>query len=173
MRQMILILVMLSLGGCATRGETAREESFHVWLQRFHASPHPQPIDAVYSVAFVDLNGDGTDEAVARTQSQWLCGTGGCNLLVAARNGETWRLVSNVTITWPPIRLLESKSRGWHDLAVFAAGGGIRPGYEVLLPFDGTSYASNPTVGPARRAPPDAPGRTLIDEHSASFPLYP
>ncbi len=61
---------------------------------------------------------------------------------------DTGRLsrVTNISITRPPIRVLPTVTHGWHDLGVMVAGGGIIPGYEARLRFDGHSYPSNPTV---------------------------
>jgi len=101
-----------------------------------------------YIAAFVDLNDDGKKEIIVHVISQSLCGTGGCPTLVLAPEQSSFIIVSRISITRPPIRVLKTKSHGWHDLAVWVAGGGIQPGYEADLPFDGESYATNPTVPP-------------------------
>lgn len=41
-----------------------------------------------YAQASVDLNGDGTDEVLAYVMGPMVCGSGGCNLYVLAREGE-------------------------------------------------------------------------------------
>jgi hypothetical protein len=99
--------------------------------------------------SFVDLNDDGEKEVIVHVISQSVCGTGGCPTLVLAPQQSPFRVVSRISITRPPIRVLNTKSHGWHDLAVWVAGGGIQPGYEAALRFDGKSYATNPTVPPA------------------------
>lgn len=73
-----------------------------------------------------------------------------------------------------PIRLLTTTTNGWQDLAVSVSGGGIRPGYEVKLAFDGKKYPSNPTIAPAKRIPSQTPGTTLIQEgaESQARPVY-
>jgi hypothetical protein len=48
-----------------------------------------------------------------------------------------------------PIRLLPTSTRGWRDIGVTVAGGGINPGYMARLRFDGRRYPSNPSVPPA------------------------
>jgi|HubBroStandDraft_3_1064219.scaffolds.fasta_scaffold184111_2 hypothetical protein len=50
----------------------------------------------------------------------------------------------------PNIDFLDSKCSGWHDLGVWVQGGGIQPGYEASLSFNGKEYPSNPTVPPAQ-----------------------
>lgn len=74
---------------------------------------------------------------------------------------------SKITITRPPIRVLETKSHGWHDLAVFVAGGGIQPGYEADVPFNGERYATNPSSPPAHRLSPQSAGRVVIPDSPA------
>jgi hypothetical protein len=77
-----------------------------------------------------------------------------------------------MTITWPPIRALASKSHGWRDLSVYVAGGGTLPGYHALIPFNGVTYASNPTVDPARQLRRAVRGRILIPESDRGRPLF-
>jgi hypothetical protein len=124
-----------------------------------------------YVTAFVDLNDDGVKEVIVHLISQSVCGTGGCPTLVLAPTQSSFRIISRITITRPPIRVLEMKSNGWHDLTVWVQGGGIRPGYEADLPFDGESYATNPTVSPAHRLTPKTAGRTVISDKDVGTPL--
>lgn len=123
---------------------------------------------ARYNIAETDLDGDGHPEALiyamATTQGANradLCGSGGCNLYVLALAATRYRLVTAIAITHPPIRVLPAISHGWHDLGVKIAGGGVIPGYEARLRFDGRSYPSNPTILPAVRSAESA-GRTVI-----------
>ena len=59
---------------------------------------------------------------------------------------------------------------GWHTLGVAVAGGGILPGYQAELPFDGHAYPENPSVPPASRS--KAKGSVLIPIDAATIPLY-
>ena len=115
-----------------------------------------------YISAFVDLNDDGVEEVIVHVMCQSLCGTGGCPTLVLVPIQSSFRIVSRITITRPPIRVLEKKSNGWHDFTVWVQGGGIQPGYEADLPFDGESYATNPSIPPAHRLSPKTAGRLVI-----------
>jgi hypothetical protein len=126
---------------------------------------------ARYIPAFVDLNDDGTDEVIVHVIGQSLCGTGGCLTLVLVPVQSSFRIVSRIGITRPPIRVLNKQTNGWHDLAVWVQGGGIQPGYEVDLPFDGESYATNPTVAPAHRVGPKATGRVVVSDEAKGIPL--
>ena len=122
-----------------------------------------------YSVALVDLNGDGRPEALIYAMSAAdgdpasLCGSGGCDLYVLSLPPTGYRRVTTITITRPPIRVLRTITHGWHDLGVLVSGGGIIPGYEARLRFDGHSYPSNPTVPPATRLE-GAAGKQVIAE---------
>jgi hypothetical protein len=124
-----------------------------------------------YLVASVDLNSDGVNEVIVHVMCQRLCGTGGCPTLVLAPAESSYRIVSRISITRPPIRVLNTKSHGWRDLAVWVQGGGIQPGYEADLPFDGESYATNPTVLPAHRLIPQSSGRVVISDRAVGTPL--
>jgi hypothetical protein len=124
-----------------------------------------------YIPAFVDLNGDGADEVIVHLIAQSLCGTGGCPTLILVPVQSSFRIVSRITITRPPIRVLNRKTNGWRDLAVWVQGGGIQPGYEADLPFDGEGYATNPTVAPAHRVSPQAAGRVVVPDKATGIPL--
>jgi hypothetical protein len=112
--------------------------------------------------AFADLNGDGKAEAVVHLTSNAWCGSGGCTTLILVRDGDSWRILTEISITRPPIRALTAKSNGWRNIAVWVRGGGIQPGYEAELRFDGKTYPSNPSAPPARRLTAKADGETLI-----------
>ena len=115
-----------------------------------------------YESASADLNGDGTDEIVVRATSVERCGSGGCALFVLSPDGAGFRVVMRATVTHPPIRVLESSTNGWKDLAVTVAGGGVTQPYEVRLRFDGRRYPGNPSVPPAEPLTEPVAGRTLI-----------
>jgi hypothetical protein len=115
-----------------------------------------------FVAATADLNGDGKAEAVVHLTGPNWCGSGGCTTLILTPAGDSWRLVTRLSITRPPIRLLRTRSNGWRDLEVRVQGGGIQPGYEAQLRFDGKTYPSNPSVAPALRLVRKVPGTTLI-----------
>jgi hypothetical protein len=115
-----------------------------------------------FVAAFADLNDDGRQEAIVYlTSSDW-CGSGGCTTLILTREGDSWRLLTEVTVTRPPIRALALKSNGWRSIGVWVQGGGVQPGFEAELRFDGKTYPQNPTTPPARPLAERAEGETLI-----------
>jgi hypothetical protein len=127
---------------------------------------------ARYVAAFHDLNGDGTPEAIVYLISNDWCGSAGCNTLIVARDGDSWKLVTNISITNPPIRVLASSSKGWHNIGVWVRGGGIRSGYEAELRFNGRSYPRNPSVLPTRKSKQKAEGKVVIASEQNAVPLY-
>lgn len=102
-----------------------------------------------YRRAAVDLNGDGSPEVLVYADAPEYCGSGDCTLYVLTPTARSYRIVTRLTVTRPPVRLLKTSARGWRDLSVVVAGGGVRRPYEARLRFDGRSYPSNPTLLPA------------------------
>ena len=148
-------------------GTAATETSLKRFLQTLDDEK-----DTRYVAAFRDLNGDGLPEAIVYLLGNGWCGSGGCNTLVLARAGDSWKLVGNTTVTRPPIRVLFTTAHRWHSICVWVQGGGIQPGYEAELPFDGESYPRNPTVPPARKVEGSAEGAVVIASTQNATPLY-
>ena len=125
-----------------------------------------------YLAVFRDLNGDGAPEAIVYLIGPQWCGSGGCHLFILQKSGGNWKTVTSMTITNPPIRVLDSKLNGWHSLGVRVQGGGIQPGYEAELRFNGKSYPKNPSVPPARRAGKNLAGEVVIKDSDNPKPLW-
>ena len=137
--------------------DTSAKTSLRSFLERFDAD-----LKGRFTDALVDLNGDGKPEAVVYLTSNDWCGSGGCTTLILARDTNSWTLVTKVTLTRPPIRVLATKSNGWRSIGVWVQGGGIQPGYEAELRFDGKTYPENPSMTPARPLTGKPVGETLI-----------
>ena len=127
---------------------------------------------ARYVSAFRDLNGDGAPEAIIYLISKKWCGSGGCITLILAPNGNSWRIVAKILVTRPPIYILSDVSKGWHSIGVWAQGGGIQPGYEAELRFNGKTYPLSPFVSPARRLEGKPVGEAVILSTQDAKPLY-
>jgi hypothetical protein len=125
-----------------------------------------------YLAAFRDLNDDGIPEAMAYLIGRQWCGSGGCPLFILQKSNGSWKVVTSTTITNPPIRVLDRKLNGWHSLGVWVQGGGIQPGYEAELRFNGKTYPRNPSVPPARRAAKDLAGKVVIKDADNPRPLW-
>jgi hypothetical protein len=168
-RALLAVSVVLIVGSSDCLAEAAQsaqgdartvaseEATLKKYLQTMDNDPETR-----YAVAFRDLNGDGIDEAVVYLLGGPWCGSGGCNTLILAQERGSWRVVTKITITRPPIRVLESVANGWHDIGVWVQGGGVRQGYEAELRFNGKTYPRNPSVAPAQRAVKASAGETLI-----------
>jgi len=174
----LVVGLMLATGFPQTvRKPTSKQaESLRTFLQKYVGEPYPpfeREAPTRYSSALVDLNDDGTKEVIVYLSGRGWCGTGGCVMLILAPDGECYRLVTETTITRPPIRVLATKSNGWHDISVLVAGGGIQPGYEAELSFDGETFPSNPSVVRAHPLKNKVHGKTVISEMSKEEALYP
>jgi uncharacterized protein YecT (DUF1311 family) len=93
-------------------------------------------------------------------------------MLIVEGNDSSWRVVTKITITEPPIRVLTSTSHGWRDIGVWVHGGGLEPGYEVQLHFDGKTYPTNPSVPPAQPLAGKVAGKVIISESQEGTLLY-
>jgi hypothetical protein len=125
-----------------------------------------------YVAVFRDLNSDDVPEAIVYLADSRWCGSGGCNMLVLTQDGNSWRIISNITITRPPIRMLSISSNGWHSIGVWVRGGGIQHGYEAELSFDGKTYSRNPTVSPSKRLEEKITGEDVITSTKEALPLW-
>jgi hypothetical protein len=93
-------------------------------------------------------------------------------MLVLEPKRTSFRVVTETTITRLPIRVLATKLNGWHDISVRVQGGGIQPGYEARLSFDGKTYPSNPSVPPAQRVVGKIAGEVVVPLSAEGTPLY-
>lgn len=69
--------------------------------------------------------------------------------------------------------MLRSRTHGWHDLSIWVQGGGIQPGYEAILRFNGRTYPSDVMDPPAIPARKHLPGAVVISRDMRSIPFYP
>lgn len=125
--------------------DAAVDASLETSLPKFIASWSKEEAPRFRS-AFVDLNNDGNKEAIVLMEGSDWCGTGGCTLLVLIRSRGEWKLVSKMTGTKTPIRVVQRSKNGWSSLGVTVRGGGIIQSYEAVLDFDGKKYPSNPSM---------------------------
>jgi hypothetical protein len=126
-----------------------------------------------YFAAFVHLRDDDTQQAIVYLTNDGWCGSGGCTTLILEPKGFTYRVITKVTTTRPPIRVLSTKTNGWHDLAVRVQGGGTVHAYEAKLPFNGKSYPISPSMPSARKLATEISGEVIVPASFAGEPLYP
>jgi hypothetical protein len=152
----------------------AQEGSLRKFLQNYVGSRGVNEGKATrYFAAFVHLRDDNTQQAIVYLTSDGWCGSGGCTMLILEPKGSTYRVITKVTITRPPIRVLSTKTNGWHDLAVRVQGGGIVHAYEAKLPFNGKSYPINASMPAAQPLTTEIAGEVVMPTSVAGEPLYP
>lgn len=149
-----LVVVAPTFGNGATSEQQAADAALMSYLRATLKPSHPtfeetSATATKVQVAWVDLNADKRPEAIVYVEGRGWCGSGGCRLLVLEQDGDSFRTRARLSVTRPPIALLSERSSGWRKLTVYIAGGGIIPGYRVVVPFDGSQYARNPTMPPA------------------------
>lgn len=151
-----------SLGQAQIQAATT-EESLDRFMQNYLGPPSSdESYTRRYFSVSVDIRDDGTHEAIVYFLDSGFCGTGACTALILAPTDSSYRIVTKFTIVQLPIRVLATKSNGWHDLGVWVQGGGIQPGYEAKLSFNGKKYPSNPSVPPAQRLTQKVEGKVVI-----------
>lgn len=111
----------------------------------------------------IDLDGDGRDEKIVYLVSQSTCGTGGCTMLILKPAGNGYSLLSRHTIVNSPIVVSNTRTKGWRDIILFVAGGGIQPSYRSLK-FNGSTYPSNPSSAPKLAPSTIVTGTALISD---------
>jgi len=151
------------------RPSTAKDDPLKAFLKSYLRRKDPT---TRFSVASVHLSGRDAFQAIVYVTGDAWCGSGGCLTLILTREGLSYRAVGRITITRPPIRVFESSSNGWRDVGVWVQGGGIQPGYEAKLHFDGRAYPSNPSIPPAQPSTTTAEGRTVLSSTDQGVLLY-
>jgi len=165
-----LLCALVALSSIPALAQTPQRNSLHAFLQTAFADARENWPDTGYAAAFADLDGDGRDEALVSLHSGLFCGSGGCALYIYTPAGSSWRPVAELTIVNAPVRVLESRTRGWRDLAVHVRGGGVEIPHEARIRFDGRTYASNPSMASRLRGRPS--GRVLIGDDTESRALF-
>ncbi|PSW62136.1 hypothetical protein C0W54_07335 [Photobacterium kishitanii] len=97
----------------------------------------------LFDVGYSDLNGDGLKDALVLLNGSNWCGSGGCTFMVFENLGTRYKLISQSSITSPPISVAKSETNGWKNLIVWAGDTGF-----VLMKFNGKTYPYNPSLEP-------------------------
>jgi hypothetical protein len=164
------LAILLAICSCTA----AQEKSLRKFLQNYASgSDYPDIESTRYFAAFVHLRDDKTQQVIVYLIGRAWCGTSGCLTLILAPKDSSYTVITEIGIVQQPIRVLDAKSNGWHDLGVWVQGGGIQPGYEARLSFDGREYPSNPTVPPAQPLTEKVSGRIVVPQSGPGESLYP
>ncbi len=95
--------------------------------------------DRKFQYQTTDLNGDGINEYFVSFLSPYFCGSGGCNLLVL---DNKFNLITNFTLTNPPILIDLKATSGWDDIILWSNGDYHRMKFNSKK----NSYPTNPSV---------------------------
>lgn len=154
--------------------DSAQKGSLRKFLQNYAAgADYPAIKEIRYVAVSVDLRDDQKPEVIVYLSGPASCGTSGCTTLVLVPTHSSYEILTEISIVQLPIRVLDTKSHGWHDLGVWVQGGGIQPGYEAKLSFDGEQYPQNPSVPPAEPLPANSKGRIVVPRSARGEPLFP
>ncbi len=124
---LLVCLMLLILPSIAVAQDAVSLKRF---LQNYVGNPPADSDKGMrYLDAWVDLNGDGKKEVIVYLLG-W-CGSGGCSTLILEPKDSSYTVVTEMTVTQLPIRMLTTTSHGWHDLSVLVWGGGIQEGHEA------------------------------------------
>ena len=118
-------------------------------LRRIHEyDPSVVPTYIVrYFYNRVDLNDDGKLETLVWLHSALVGGSSGYTAQIYRSGKEGYRLLWEGTPAWNPVIVSGRKTRGWRNLIMLVAGGGVRPGYWIEARFAGQSYPSSSRDG--------------------------
>jgi hypothetical protein len=125
-----------------------------------------------FTSAIIQSEGNTKEEIVVYISGPLWCGSGGCTLWILEPDGESFKVIGKMPIVWPPIRVLRTKSHGHYDIGVWVEGGGIQPGYEAYIRFNGKSYPDNPSVPPSHQLTEKVAGKVLITMEDEGELLY-
>lgn len=166
-----LLLTLASMAALAVpaAAQPDRDAEFRAFLQERFGEDRATDSGLRYVLAWADLNGDRRPEALVYLTSRGRCGTGGCTLYIYTPEQGSWYQHGALTVTNPPVVVLNSRSNGWRDLAVRVSGGGARPRM-ARVRHGRITYESNPSLAPA--APVSPAGRIVITERDRGRPLF-
>jgi len=143
-------MIAFGLWSCAnaTNSSTSNIGTLRSFLQKKVGWGPVSDKAMYYSFAQVSLDGKGSKQVLVYVSGPGWCGSGGCAALLLEPFGSSFKVIDRFTLARLPIRILPSKSHGWHDLAMPVGGGGVIHRYWAILKFDGHKYPSNSSMAP-------------------------
>ena len=112
------------------------------------------PVDASWDsssvrIEWIDVNGDGREDALVYLTDQDWCGSGGCTVLVFEAMDEIdaeemgpYRPAAEISLMHGPVLVANARSGEWCDLVVEDETGTAR-----RLSFNGETYPYSPAAG--------------------------
>jgi hypothetical protein len=119
--------------------------------------------DVRHVVERIDLNGDGTEDALVLLQSRRHCSARGCTLLVFERVGHAFELHSRLLLGRTPLIATESHTGGWRDLVapMTSPTAGMRL---MVVKHTARGYPDDPAQLAAVPATREVHGRVLFSD---------
>ena len=115
-----------------------------------------------------DLNGDGTNEALAYVVDPMHCGTGGCLLFILADRGAgKWEVTDVIGPSQLPVYQLPKDADGWTMLGISVGGGGAKPAV-MGVAHSADGYVANPTAAPAKETKTEGAAVLIADTPDAA-----
>jgi hypothetical protein len=161
------VLICLVVGEGEARDREVDRAPIEQFLRTYVGNPKDNEA-ARYSIAPVSLHGQDHHFFVYLTGP--FCGSGGCTGLLLGQTASSFKVIDRFTLVQLPIKILQSKSNGWNDIAMPVHGGGILPGHIAWLRFNGRKYPSNPSLAPT--LPPKFRAGTVLPLSEEGHPLY-
>ena len=91
----VFTVCLLLVAQATAQVPSGMEESLKKFLQNYDGNPASADERTTrYSAAFVDLNDDGTSEALVYLSGPEWCGSGGCSLLILRPDGQSWKVIT-------------------------------------------------------------------------------
>jgi hypothetical protein len=141
-------------------------------LRRYlHAYVHQSNVD-IRTVRFAVAPLSNTGLLAVYMQDQQFCGTSGCGILLLKPKGRSFRQVDDIGGCWPPFKILPQSHHGMPDIGIWIQGGGVLPGYQTSVRFNGKHYAYRQGFPPTHRIKRDV-GRILIRDETPLYPVDP
>jgi hypothetical protein len=101
---------------------------------------------ARYQFSLVDLNKDGTLDAVVHVTDPAFCGNGGCPVVTFKRASAGFELVGSSGMVRKPIYVLNELQAGWHTLAAVAGFGNAAGVVPIRFKEQQGTYRSAPQM---------------------------
>lgn len=154
------------LAACYTSVYT--EESFSSSMILNFLNEHHDRELAPENVVIARVPGSSTrDFYITYLTKTTSCGSGGCTMFVLESLGSRFRTLGKITTVHLPITLLGFSNNGYPRIGAWVEGGGISPGYQVELVYNGNQYPGSPFAPTAQRLGANIKGVVLISRDSS------
>lgn len=152
--------------------ERPQNPNLRRFLRTFMYDPE-LPKDEI--VRFSAARVPGTDLTVVYISGRYVCGTGGCSILVLRPAGNSFRNLSDSPALFSPVTILKTRHKGLPDLGVWCRCATSPKwgtyGYQAALRFDGRRYKLDAAARLARDTH-YVKGKILISQDDPGTPLF-